>query len=60
MKEPSEQVLDYAERFRKADGVIIVTPEYNGSFPASLKNVIDLLTEDWKGKAGFDLHGLRR
>jgi NAD(P)H-dependent FMN reductase len=50
LKEPSQGMLDYAERFRKAEGVIIVTPEYNGSFPASLKNVIDLLTEDWKGK----------
>lgn len=50
MKEPAAQVLEFAKRIRKADGVIIVTPEYNGSFPASLKNVIDLLTEDWKGK----------
>ncbi len=50
MKEPTAKILDFAERLRKADGVIIVTPEYNGSFPASLKNVIDLLTEDWKGK----------
>lgn len=50
MKEPPVKVLDFAERIRKAEGVIIVTPEYNGSFPASLKNVIDLLTEDWKGK----------
>jgi len=50
MKEPSAAILEFAERIRKADGVIIVTPEYNGSFPASLKNVIDLLTEDWKGK----------
>ncbi len=50
MKEPAANVTDFAQRIRKADGVIIVTPEYNGSFPASLKNVIDLLTEDWKGK----------
>ena len=50
MKEPPAKAVDFAERIRKADGVIIVTPEYNGSFPASLKNVIDLLTEDWKGK----------
>lgn len=49
-KEPAAATLDFAERVRKADGVIIVTPEYNGSFPASLKNVIDLLTEDWKGR----------
>ena len=50
MKEPAANVLDFAARIRKAEGVIIVTPEYNGSFPASLKNVIDLLTDDWKGK----------
>ena len=50
MKEPPARAVEFAERIRKADGVIIVTPEYNGSYPASLKNVIDLLTEDWKGK----------
>ena len=49
-KEPAPATVEFAERVRKADGVIIVTPEYNGSFPASLKNVIDLLTEDWKGR----------
>lgn len=50
MKEPPVKVVEFAERIRKAEGVIIVTPEYNGSFPASLKNVVDLLTDDWKGK----------
>lgn len=50
MKDPAPAVVDFAERIRKADAVIIVTPEYNGSIPASLKNVIDLLTADWKGK----------
>ena len=48
MKDPGQDVLAFAERIRKADAVILVSPEYNGSFPASLKNVIDLLTEDWK------------
>lgn len=50
MKEPPARVVEFAERLRKAEGVIIVTPEYNGSFPASLKNIIDLLTTDWKGR----------
>ncbi len=50
LKDPADQVVDFAERIRKADGVIMVTPEYNGGAPASLKNVIDLLTEDWKNK----------
>jgi len=39
---PSEKVLDFAGRIRAADGVIIVTPEYNGGYPAALKNVVDL------------------
>lgn len=44
---PSPDVLDFAERIKKADGVIIVTPEYNGGYPASIKNVIDLLYVEW-------------
>ena len=47
---PSEAVLDFAGRIKSADGVIIVTPEYNGGYPASLKNAIDLLTEEWRRK----------
>ena len=45
-KNPSEKVLDFANRVKNADGVIIVTPEYNGGYPASLKNVVDLLYDD--------------
>jgi len=33
-----------AARIREADGVIIVTPEYNYSVPGGLKNVIDWLS----------------
>jgi len=47
---PAPNVLDFASRIKAADGVIIVTPEYNGGYPASLKNVIDLLTDDWSRK----------
>jgi NAD(P)H-dependent FMN reductase len=50
VQSPSEQVLDFAAKIRLADGIIIVTPEYNGGFPASLKNVIDLLYDEWQGK----------
>jgi len=50
LKSPSADVIDFAQRVRSADGIIIVTPEYNGGYPASLKNVIDLLTDDWSHK----------
>jgi len=48
--DPAPEVLRFAEKIRSADGVIIVTPEYNGGYPASLKNVIDLLTDQWRRK----------
>lgn len=47
---PSPQMLDFAEKIKHADGVLIVTPEYNGGYPASLKNIIDLLYEEWHRK----------
>lgn len=47
---PLPSVLAFAARIRSADGVIIVTPEYNGGYPASLKNVTDLLYDEWHRK----------
>lgn len=47
---PAQNVLEFADKIKSSDGIIIVTPEYNGGSPASLKNVIDLLYEEWKHK----------
>lgn len=47
---PTEDMLSFAEEVEKADGIIVVTPEYNGGYPASLKNAIDLLYVEWKRK----------
>jgi NAD(P)H-dependent FMN reductase len=47
---PDKSVLEFAQRIRSADGIIIVTPEYNGGYPASLKNITDLLYDEWKRK----------
>lgn len=49
-KNPSAAAVEFAEKIKSADGVIIVTPEYNGGYPASLKNAIDLLNDEWKRK----------
>jgi chromate reductase, NAD(P)H dehydrogenase (quinone) len=37
-------VASTAETIRKADGVVIVTPEYNHSIPGVLKNAIDWIS----------------
>jgi NAD(P)H-dependent FMN reductase len=49
-KKPAQPVLDFSGKIRSADGVLIITPEYNGGYPASLKNVIDLLYDEWQRK----------
>ncbi|MES2680051.1 MAG: NAD(P)H-dependent oxidoreductase [Bacteroidota bacterium] len=49
-KNPEPKAIEFSAKIKSADGVLIVTPEYNGGYPASLKNAIDLLGEEWKRK----------
>lgn len=49
-KNPTPQMLDFANRIKTTDGVLIVTPEYNGGYPAALKNAIDFLYDEWRRK----------
>ncbi|PZF70870.1 NADPH-dependent FMN reductase [Taibaiella soli] len=49
-KDPIPSALEFSGKVGKADGVLIVTPEYNGGYPASLKNVVDLLYREWQRK----------
>lgn len=49
-EKPTKEVVSFRDEIIKSDGVIIVTPEYNGSFPASLKNVVDLFYDEWHHK----------
>ncbi|MDR1966735.1 MAG: NAD(P)H-dependent oxidoreductase [Synergistaceae bacterium] len=39
--DPPESVTDFKKRIAASDGVLIVTPEYNRSFPGVLKNALD-------------------
>lgn len=41
---PAEAVVDFKRKVKEADGVIIVTPEYNWSIPGVLKNALDWLS----------------
>lgn len=56
--QPSGAVQAYAERIEHADAVVVVTPEYNHGYPASLKQAIDLLNAPWRRKpVGFVAYG---
>jgi NAD(P)H-dependent FMN reductase len=47
---PSPEMIDFSEKIKSADGVLIISPEYNGGPIASLKNAVDLLTDEWRRK----------
>lgn len=52
---PPEKVVQFKERIRAADAILIVTPEYNYSVPGVLKNAIDWASRPygdnaWDGK----------
>lgn len=46
----SEPGKSWSEKIESGDGYIFVTPEYNRSIPASLKNAIDYLYAPWLTK----------
>jgi NAD(P)H-dependent FMN reductase len=47
-----------AGRLADADAFVVVTPEYNHSFPAALKNAIDQHHQEWAAKpVGFVSYG---
>lgn len=46
----SEAGKRWAARVAPADGYIFLTPEYNRSVPAALKNALDFLLAEWKEK----------
>ncbi len=41
----------WAERIAAQDGFVVVTPEYNHSFPGQLKNALDACYAPWNHKA---------
>jgi len=48
----------FAKRLEAADGVVILTPEYNHGYPGALKTAIDTAREEWQAKpVGFVSYG---
>ncbi|MFI0405630.1 NADPH-dependent FMN reductase [Actinomadura sp. 3N508] len=51
-------VRELGVRLARADAFVVVTPEYNRSFPASLKTAIDWFVDEWRAKpVGFVSYG---
>lgn len=40
----------WASEIFESDAVVVVTPQYNRSFPAPIKNAIDILFAEWNAK----------
>jgi NAD(P)H-dependent FMN reductase len=56
----AEALAAISPRLAAADAFVVVTPEYNHSFPALLKNTIDWHLAEWRAKpVGFVCYGGR-
>ncbi|MFI8289048.1 NADPH-dependent oxidoreductase [Streptomyces sp. ms191] len=57
-EEDRELLAAVSPRLAAADAFAVVTPEYNHSYPASLKNAIDWHNREWHAKpVGFVAYG---
>src|SRR5204863_3915069 len=50
-QEIKDQFPEWRDAIIKADGLVIVTPEYNHGYPGALKSVLDLLLKEYIHKA---------
>ncbi len=59
-EQATAEMKRFAGRIDEADAFVVVTPEYNRSFPASLKQAIDCAYDEWRTKpVGFVSYGYR-
>lgn len=50
--------ISWSKTIEEADAFVIVTPEYNFGYPATLKNALDYLSAEWQEKPmGFVSYG---
>ncbi|KAI8638270.1 SPCC4B3.06c protein [Parasitella parasitica] len=46
----SEKTRQWSKKIASKDGFVFVTPQYNWSYPAVLKNAVDYLYNEWNDK----------
>ncbi|CCK30225.1 reductase [Streptomyces davaonensis JCM 4913] len=49
-EEATAALADVSPKLARADAFVVLTPEYNHSFPAGLKNLIDWHYAEWRAK----------
>jgi len=50
LENPSESMSEFSTILNQSDGIIIVTPEYNGSYSGALKNTLDYYKQEYVRK----------
>ncbi|MDT8296767.1 MAG: NADPH-dependent FMN reductase, partial [Spirochaetaceae bacterium] len=45
-----QHTKDWSKSISEADGFVFITPEYNHGYSPALKNAVDYLYNEWKGK----------
>jgi len=50
MHEPPPALVEISNALKNADGIIFITPEYNGSYSGAFKNAVDYFTSEWAKK----------
>ncbi|WP_251079002.1 NAD(P)H-dependent oxidoreductase [Frankia sp. AiPa1] len=54
----AEARLALGRRLAAADGFVVITPEYNHSYPAAIKHILDCYRQEWFAKpVGFVSYG---
>ena len=50
MQNPPSNIVAIGRALEEADGIVMVTPEYNNSYSGALKNAVDYFTKEWAKK----------
>ena len=50
MKNPPDKITDFSNTILHSDGIIIVSPEHNGTYSGALKNTMDYLHKEYQSK----------
>lgn len=57
-KYTQQHTKDWSAKIDDADGFIVILPEYNHAYPATIKNALDYLFQEWQNKPiGFVSYG---